>query len=396
VLTFFSHLECSVPCGAGPYDPRKLHQRCTCGAPLLARYDLTAAKRWPKSALAGREASMWRYREILPLLAGEKGVDTPLTLGEGWTPLLRVRRLGKALGLDRVFIKDESINPTGSVKSRGLAAAVTRAIHMGVRVLAMPTPASAGPAVAAYASRAGIDARIFMPKGTRTSFVRDCELSGAVLTRVDADAAAAAQAAYEKARSHAWYHLGAFQEPYRIEGEKTMGYELAEQFGWQLPDWICYPVGAGTGVVALWKAFAEMASLGWIDPVRRPHLIAAQAAGCAPLVRAHGSGADKATPWENPQTIADGLRVPDTPGDALALRALRESSGISVSVGDAEMIAAMKECGQFEGVSTSPESAAAVHAVRVLAGEGRIKPHDTVVIFNTASAARYHDLFATA
>jgi len=395
VLTFFSHLECAVPCGAGPYDPRKLHQRCTCGAPLLARYDLTAAKRWPKSALAGREASMWRYREILPLVSSEKGVDAPITLGEGWTPLLRVRRLGKALGLDRVFIKDESLNPTGSMKARGLAAAVTRALHMGLRVLAMPTSGPAGPAVSAYASRAGLDARVFVPGDARTSFIRDCELSGAVVTKVDGDLSEAATAALEKSRSHSWYHLGPFHEPYRIEGEKTMGYELAEQFGWQLPDWVCYPAGAGLGVVALWKAFAEMASLGWIDPVRRPHLVIAQAAGCAPLVRAHGSGVDKATRWENPQTIADGLRVPDTLGDTLALRAVRESNGVPVSVGDAEIVAAMKEAGQFEGLSASPESGAAIHAIRVLAGEGRIRPHDTVVIFNTASGTRYHELFAT-
>lgn len=392
--TFFSHLECSVPCGAGPYDPRHAHHICTCGAPLLARYDLTAAKRWPKSSLAGRDASMWRYREILPLIEGDKGVDAPVTLGEGWTPLLRARRLGKALGLDRLYIKDESANPTSAVSARGLSAAATRALHLGARVLTIATSGPAGPAVAAYASRAGLDARIFMPKDARTTFVRDAELAGAVVSLIDGTMSEVSTQAAERAASHGWYHLSPFREPYRLEGEKTMGYEIAEQLGWQLPDWICYPVGAGIGMVGIWKAFSEMAALGWIDPVRRPHLVMAQAAGCAPLVRALGSGSDKAAPWQNGQTIADGLRVPETLGDALALRAVRESGGTAVAVGDAEMVAAMKECGQFEGVSASPESGAAIHALRVLANEGRIKPHDTVVVVNTAGATRYLDVLA--
>ena len=375
-----------MPCGAGPYDPKQLHQMCGCGAPLLARYDLTAAKRWPKTSLAGREASMWRYREILPLVDS----DAPITLGEGWTPLLRARRLGKTLGLERVFLKDESANPTSSIKARGLAAAVTRAVHAGARSLAIATPGAAGPAVSAYASRSGLDARITMPKKARLAFLRECEMSGSVVTTVEGELVDPPDPGKPNGR----YHVGPFREPYRLEGEKTVGYELAEQLGWQLPDWIACPVGAGLGAVSLWKAFAEMAALGWIDPVRRPHLIFAQAAGCAPLVRAYGSNAEKASPWQNPLTVADGLRVTESAGDFLALRALRESNGVPLSVGDSEMIAGVKECAQFEGVSAAPETGAAIHAVRVLASEGKIKPRDTVVIINTGSATKYLELFA--
>ncbi len=394
---FFSHLECSTPCGAGPYDPRQHHRACaSCGAPLLARYDLTAAKRWPKSSLAGREASMWRYREILPLLEGERGVDTPVSLGEGWTPLLRARRLGKALGLERVYVKDESANPTNSVKARGISAAVTRALHLGCRVITAPAAGNVAPAAAAYASRGGLDARLFLPRGSRLPFVRESELAGAVVTVVDGSLRDAATLAHDRSATNGWYDVASWQEPYRLEGEKTMGYELAEQLGWQLPDWIVYPVGDGTGLVGIWKAFAEMAALGWIDPIRRPHLVCVQAAGCAPIVRAFGSGADKAAAWQNAHTIADDLRVPETIGDALVLRALRESGGAAVSVGDVEMIAAMKEFGQYEGISAAPDSGAALHAARVLTSDGRIKPHDTVVIVNTASATKYLDLIESA
>lgn len=392
--TFFSHLECSVPCGAGPFDPRQRHQTCTCGAPLLARYDLTAARRWPKSSLAGRDTSLWRYQEILPLFESDNGVDPPVSLGEGWTPLLRTRRLGKALGLDRLYVKDESANPTGTVRARGMATAATRALHLGARVLTMATAGSGAPAMAAYASRGGLDARVFMPRDARRPFVKECELAGAVVTLVDGPATSAVAHASDRVATSGWYHVTAFHEPYRLEGEKTLGYELAEQCGWQLPDWIGCPVGEGTAVVGLWKAFAEMAALGWIDPVRRPRLVCVQAAGCAPLVRAFGAGAEKAVAWDRPQTIADDLRIPDTSGDALALRAIRESGGVATAVGDAEMIAGVKECGQTEGLSASPGTGAVVHALRVLASEGQIKPQEIVVVLNTGSATRYLDVLA--
>lgn len=389
--TFFSHLECSIPCAAGPYDPRLFQARCSCGAPLIARYDLTAAKRWPKTSLAGREASMWRYREILPLLQSNKGPDVPVTLGEGWTPLLRTRRLTRTIGVDGLYVKDESSNPTNTMKARGMSTLATRALHLGLRVLSSASSGHATPAVAAYASRAGLDAKVFVPKDIRQPILRQCRLTGADITRVDGGPGDAARAAAQRRGAHIWADATPFAEPYRLEGEKTLGYEIAEQLEWQVPDWIVCPVGSGSSLIAIWKAFGEMAALGWIDPVKRPHMVAVQAAGCAPLVRAFASGASKALPWEGPQTVADGLRVAETAGDFLVLRALRDSAGAAVSVGDTEMIAGMKEFAQLEGVSASPEGGAALHAVRVLTSQGRIKPHEVVVILNTGGALTYLD-----
>ena len=392
--TYFSHLECSVPCGAGPGDPRQIHHLCSCGAPLLARYDLTAAKKWSKESLTGREPSMWRYRELMPLLESDKGVDLPVTLGEGWTPLIRARRLGKKLGLDRLYVKDESLNPTQSFKARGLSAAVTRALHLGAKTLSIPTAGNAGNAMAAYAARAGMSAHVYMPKDVKTPFIRECELYGANVTLVDGLITDAGKIAAEEGKKHGRYDMSTLKEPYRIEGKKTMGYEIAEQLNWQLPDWILYPTGGGTGMVGMWKAFAEMSALGWIDQVRRPHMVTVQAAGCAPIVRAFGAGAEKAAPWEDAHTIADGLRVPKAIGDFLVLRAVRESGGAAVAVGDAEMVAGMRDLGKLEGISAAPEGGAALHALRVLMSDGRIKSNDTVVIFNTGGALKYLDVLA--
>ena len=392
--TYFSHLECSVPCGAGPGDPRQIHHLCSCGAPLLARYDLTAAKKWSKESLTGREPSMWRYRELMPLLESDKGVDLPVTLGEGWTPLIRARRLGKKLGLDRLYVKDESLNPTQSFKARGLSAAVTRALHLGAKALSIPTAGNAGNAMAAYAARAGMSAHVYMPKDAKTPFIRECELYGANVTLVDGLITDAGKIAAEEGKKHNRYDMSTLKEPYRIEGKKTMGYEIAEQLNWQLPDWILYPTGGGTGMVGMWKAFAEMSALGWIDQVRRPHMVTVQAAGCAPIVRAFGAGAEKAAPWEDAHTIADGLRVPKAIGDFLVLRAVRESGGAAVAVGDAEMVAGMRDLGKLEGISAAPEGGAALHALRVLMSDGRIKSNDTVVIFNTGGALKYLDVLA--
>jgi threonine synthase len=391
VGTFFSHLECSVPCGAGPYDPRQVHQRCECGAPLMARYDLTAARRWPKSALAGRESSMWRYREILPLLQSAKGLDPPVSLGEGWTPLLRARRLGGTLGLRRVYIKDEGLNPTGSWKARGVSAAMTRAVHLGTRSVVVAMTGHAGLAVASYAAKAAIPAKVFVPKDVRPAFVSESEFHGAAVVRADGGLPEAERAAREQIAAEGAYDMSALQEPYRVEGMKTIGYELAEQLGWELPDWIVCPVGTGAAVIGIWKAFVEMASLSWIDPVRRPHLVAVQAAGCAPVVRAVASGAERIEPWgaDAVRTVADDLQVPNPPGGSLTLRAIRESDGTASGVGDAEMQSDMKALARLEGVSAAPGGGAALHALRVLAGEGRIKPHDTVVIVNPGRATGY-------
>jgi threonine synthase len=394
VSTFFSHLECSVPCGAGPFDARLPHHLCTCGAPLLARYDLTAARRWSRDSLTGRESSMWRYHELMPLLETPNGPEMPITLGEGWTPLLKARRLGRALGLDRLYVKDESLNPTNSFKARGLSAAVTRAKYLGAKTLSIPTAGNAGNAMAAYAARAGLQAKVFMPRDVKTPFVRECELYGADVTLVDGLITDAGRIAAEAGGPAGWYDVSTLKEPYRIEGKKTMGYEVAEQLGWTLPDWILYPTGGGTGMVGMWKAFAEMSAMGWIDPVRRPHMVTVQAAGCAPIVRAFGAGAEKAAPWEDAHTIADGLRVPRAIGDFLVLRALRESGGAAVAVGDAEMVAGMRDLGAMEGISAAPEGGAALHALRVLVNEGRVKKHDTVVVFNTGGALKYLDVLA--
>ncbi len=392
MASFFTHVECSVPCGAPPRDPRQPHHLCACGAPLVARYDLEAARQWSRSTLADREPSMWRYREVLPLLDRAGTLESPISLGEGWTPLIHAARLGRTLGLHRLFVKDESPNPTNSFKARGLSAAVTRAFYLGATVLSIPTAGNAGNALAAYAARAGLGARVFMPRDVKAPFIRECELYGAEVELVDGLITDAGRVAAERGGPLGWYDVSTLKEPYRIEGKKTMGYELAEQLGWTLPDWIVYPTGGGTGMVGLWKAFAEMATLGWIDAGRRPRMVSVQAAGCAPIVRAFDAGAEKAGTWENARTIADGLRVPRAIGDFLVLRAVRESGGTAVAVGDDEMVAGMKELGRLEGISAAPEGGAALEALRILVARERIRPDDTVVLFNTGGALKYLDV----
>ncbi len=394
-LSYFQRLECSVPCGAGPYDPRQVHHLCACGMPLLARYDLAAAARaWSRDSLAGREPSMWRYRELMPLLSDGGRTEAPVSLGEGWTPLIRAERLGRTLGLERLYVKDESLNPTNSFKARGLSAAITRAAHLGATIVSIPTAGNAGNAMAAYASRAGLQAKVFMPRDVKTPFVRECELYGAHVTLVDGLITDAGRVAAETGKPLGWYDVSTLKEPYRIEGKKTMGYELAEQLDWRLPDWILYPTGGGTGMVGMWKAFDEMSALGWIDPKRRPHMVTVQAAGCAPIVRAFDEGTEKAAMWDNAHTIADGLRVPKAIGDFLVLRAVRGSGGAAVAVEDADMVTGMRDLGRFEGISAAPEGGAALHALRVLVADGRIKTTDSVVLFNTGGALKYLDVLA--
>jgi threonine synthase len=359
--------------------------------PLLARYDLTAAARsWKKESLVGREATMWRYRELMPLFDGQQ----PISLGEGWTPLAPAPRLGKAIGLDRLFIKDESPNPTNSFKARGLSAAVTKASHLGAKVLSIPTAGNAGNAMAAYAAKAGIEAKVFMPKDVKTPFIRECELYGASVTLVEGLITDAGRIAAETGKALGWYDVSTLKEPYRIEGKKTMGYEVAEQLNWTLPDWILYPTGGGTGMVGMWKAFDEMSALGWIDPRKRPKMVTVQASGCAPIISAYEQGTEKSTMWEHAATVADGLRVPKAIGDFLVLRAVRESGGAAVAVSDTDMVAGMLDVGRMEGISAAPEGGAAVHALRVLVASGRIKPHETVVVFISGGALKYLDVLA--
>ena len=386
--SYFTHLECSVPCGAAPYDPHQPHHLCLCGAPLFARYDLEAARAWSRDSLAGRPANMWRYRELMPLFDGE----APLTLGEGWTPLVHAMRLGGDIGVPGLFVKDESLNPTNSFKARGLSAAVTRAAHLGARVLSVPSAGNAANAMAAYAAAAGLEARVFMPKDVKVPFIRECELYGAHVTLVDGLITDAGRIAAEQGKPLGWYDVSTLKEPYRIEGKKTMAYELGEQLGWTFPDWIIYPTGGGTGMVGMWKAFDEMERIGWKTPGSRPKMVSVQAEGCAPIVRAFEQGAERSEMWLNARTVADGLRVPKAVGDFLVLRAVRDSGGTAMAVSDAEMVAGMRELGAREGISAAPEGGAALHAVKVLKKQGRIKPTDTVVVFNTGGALKYLDV----
>lgn len=384
-MSFFTHLECSVPCGAGSCDPRREQHLCACGAPLLARYDLEAARAWRPASLAGRPPDMWRYRELMPLFDGE----SPITLGEGWTPLIHARRLGAALGLTRLFIKDESLNPTNSFKARGMSAAVTRAARLGARVLSVPTAGNAGNALAAYAAAAGLSARVFMPQDVKRPFIRECELYGAEVTLVDGLITDAGRIAAERGRVEGWYDVSTLKEPYRIEGKKTMAYEIGEQMDWEFPDWIVYPTGGGTGMVGMWKAFEELERIGWKRAAARPRMVSVQADGCAPIVRAFQAGAERSEPWRDARTLADGLRVPKAVGDFLVLRAVRESGGTAVAVSDADMVAGMRELGAREGISAAPEGGAALHAIRTLRADGRIQPDDAVVLFNTGGALKY-------
>ncbi|HEY6211837.1 MAG TPA: threonine synthase [Vicinamibacterales bacterium] len=390
-MSLFTHLECSVPCGAAKLDPRGRHFLCpACGMPLVARYDLERARRWSRESLTGRAPNMWRYRELMPIFDGED----PVTLGEGFTPLVHARRLGSTLGLDRLYIKDESLNPTNSFKARGQSAAITRAKYIGAKTIALPTAGNAGNAAAAYAAAAGLGCEVFIPKDAKRPFVDECRLYGANVTLVDGLITDAGRMAAEKGGPLGWYDVSTLKEPYRIEGKKTMGYEIAEQMDWRWPDWIIYPTGGGTGMVGMWEAFDEIERIGWVQPHARPKMVTVQADNCAPIVRAFQQGADKAQPWEHASTIADGLRVPRAIGDFLILRAIRESGGTALSVPDRTMVAGMLAIGKNEGISAAPEGGAALEAIRQLAGNGSIKPTDTVVLFNTGGALKYLDIIA--
>ena len=377
-----------MPCGAPCLDPRQRHHLCRCGSPLLARYDLDAARAWSRQSLAARAANMWRYRELMPLFDGEE----PVTLGEGFTPLVHSRTLGRELGLERLYVKDESLNPTNSFKARGQSAAISRARHLGVRTIALPTAGNAGNAAAAYAAAAGLACEVFIPKDAKQPFVDECRLYGANVTLVDGLITDAGRLAAQTGASLGWYDVSTLKEPYRIEGKKTMAYELAEQLAWQWPDWIVYPTGGGTGMVGMWKAFAELEAIGWMPRGKRPRMVSVQADGCAPIVRAWQSGAERAEPWDQASTIADGLRVPRAIGDFLILRAIRESGGAAVAVPDAEMIQGMLQLGRTEGISAAPEGGATVAATRRLLADGTIAASESVVLFNTGGALKYLDV----
>ncbi len=385
-LTF--HLECSIPCGAGPFAAAERHHLCTCGRPLLARYDWERiGAHWTRESLGNATHSMWRYAPALPLTDGAP----PVTLGEGWTPLFPAPRLGAELGLSHLYVKDEALNPTNSFKARGMSAAVTRARDLGATTLAVPSAGNAACALAAYAANAGLEAQVFMPRDVKSPFIQECRLHGADVTLVDGLITDAGRLAAEQGRPQGWYDVSTLKEPYRVEGKKTMGYEIAEQLGWRWPDWIIYPTGGGTGIVGIWKACDELEQLGWVRGPR-PRLVSVQADGCAPIVRAFQTGAETAEPWVGAATVADGLRVPAAVGDILVLRALRASGGSALAVSDTEMIQGMRDLGSQEGIGAAPEGGATLAALRRLVADGTISSHDRVVLLNTGGALKYLDV----
>ncbi len=356
---------------------------CECGGPYLVRYTAAPGPE-AKSLLRERRWTMWRYREWLPLADGE----APATLGEGGTPLLAVPRLAARYGLPGLRVKDEATNPTGSFKARGLAAAVTRAGHAGARAFVVPTAGNAGVALAAYAARAGVPARVYAPASTPPTILSQIRSYGGDLVLLDGHIGDCGAAARAYAAASGAVDVSTLREPYRIEGKKTLGLELAEQLGWTLPEAIVYPTGGGTGLIGMWKAFNELIAAGWVRGTL-PRLYTVQAAGCAPVVQAFETGAAACEPWPAPQTVAAGLRVPDPLGDRLMLRALRESAGGAVAVTDAELVAAARELQTLEGIDASPEGGAALAGAIALKQRGTVTPRDQIVIFNTGAGWLY-------
>jgi len=354
-----------------------------CGAPYLVRY-AASPDQDAKQRLAERPWTMWRYREWLPLTQGEN----PVTLGEGGTPLLDAPRLGARYGFDRLWIKDEGSNPTGSFKARGLAAAVTRAVLGGARQFVVPTAGNAGVALAAYATRAGVPARVYAPRTTPPTILAQIRAFGGDLVLLDGHIGDCGKAARAFAAESGAVDVSTLREPYRIEGKKTLGLELAEQLGWTLPDAIVYPTGGGTGLIGMWKAFQELRAAAWVGTAL-PRMYTVQATGCAPVVSAFESGADRCAPWPNPETVAAGLRVPGPLGDRLMLQALRESKGGAVAVSDEALTAAAREMQTVEGVDAAPEGGAALAATAELLRRGLIRRGERVVVFNTGAGWLY-------
>jgi threonine synthase len=387
---FVTQLSCWA-CGT-VYAPTELHNLCACGKPLRVDYDLVAAgKAVSPAQLVGRPWNLWRYRELLPLPADVE----PPTLGEGGTPLLPADALGAELGMQtgRLLIKDEAVNPTGSFKARGMAVAVAMAKQLGATRLAVPSAGNAGGALAAYAARAGVEAFVFMPKDVPMANRLECEIAGAQVTLVDGLITDCARMVQQRKEAEGWFDVSTLREPYRVEGKKTMGYEIAEQRDWVLPDVILYPTGGGTGLVGMGKAFDEMEAMGWIDS-RRPRMISVQAAGCAPIVRAFEAGVSDAGMFENAQTVAAGLRVPRAIGDFIMLDIIRHTHGTAIAIEDAELMAEAYHLGAATGVCACPEGGACLAALRRLRAAGEIQPHETVVLFNTGTGVKYAEAFA--
>lgn len=384
-MPFLSHLECSL-CG-DIFDPTHVETYCQkCHQPLFVRYDLELARqKIDRDCLNTHFRGMWRWHELLPIVHPENMIH----LGEGDTPMLPLSRIGNELGLKKLFLKDESLNPTGSFKARGLAAAVSKAKELGIRKVIIPTAGNAGGAMAAYAARGGLQATIFMPKDSPIANIDECRIMGATVTLIDGLISDAAKYADEKARQEGWFDLSTFKEPYRCEGKKIMGYELAEYFGWTLPDVIIYPTGGGTGLVGMWKAFDEMEALGWLEDTQRPRMVAVQAEGCAPVIQAFAQGKTTCNFWAGAYTLASGLRVPKSFADRIILKYLKDSHGTAVAVSDEAILNAQSYLACLEGVFAAPEGAATLEALLELVRQGWIKPDERVVLFNTGSGLKY-------
>lgn len=380
-------LECSS-CGK-KFDSSVEQHLCTCGKPLYAKYDLKrAATTLHLNALKTRPRTLWRYAEVLPN-------DPAVSLGEGMTALIHAHRLGTAMGLQRLYVKDEGLNPTGSFKARGMTAAVSRAKQLGAKALAAPTAGNAGGALAAYAAAAGLPAVIVMPADTPSANVLECEAFGAKVIKLNGLISDCGKYVAERKDQEGWYDVSTLKEPYRVEGKKTMGYELWEQFDGKLPDVILYPTGGGVGLIGMCKAFDEMQEMGWIGG-ERPRMVAVQASGCAPIVKAWEAHKASSEFFQNAATIASGLRVPGPLGDFLILRMLQQTDGTALAVTDDEMLRAGRELASLEGIFAAPEGAATVSAARKLAQSGWIKPHESVVLFNTGTGYKYSEAWQRA
>jgi threonine synthase len=383
-----SHLECSL-CGTR-YEANAVANLCTCGGPLLVRFDIDNLRhRWLRREVPNGRANMWRYAPVLP-----PSDASIVSLGEGWTPLIQTKRLGARIGADALWVKDEGMNPTASFKARGLSCAVSMCVELGIRKVAIPSAGNAASAMAAYAAAAGIEAHIFMPRDVPQSNYLECRAYGAHVTLVDGLISDCGKIVAERGPAEGWFDVSTLKEPYRIEGKKTMGYEVAEQMGWELPDAIFYPTGGGVGMIGMWKAFDEMQRLGWIGS-RRPKMVAVQADGCQPVVRAFNEGETRSRFYEDAHTLAAGLRVPKPLGDFLVLNAVRESGGTAIAISDEEMMSAGVQLATEEGIFAAPEGAACVAAAQKLLETGFLKQTDRIVLYNTGSGLKYPEAYST-
>lgn len=385
--SYYTHLSCSS-CGSTHPADRPQGVCSGCGAALLAEYDLDSARTSLRPSLfASRPGTLWRYRELLPVFDD----DAVTSLGEGWTPILPVPRLARLLGLSSVRIKEEGYNPTGSFKARGLSVAVSKARELGIRDACLPSAGNAGGALAAYAAAAGMTAHVFVPKDTPRVNIREVEYFGGGIHLVEGVISDAGRAMAGARKGTSWFDMSTMKEPFRLEGKKTMGYELAEQGGWSLPDVILYPTGGGTGLIGMWKAFREMEVLGWLAG-GKPRMVSVQMTGCAPIVKAFRAGSRTSEFWEGARTAASGLRVPKAFADAMILDALRESGGTAVAVTDDEAVAMMKKTAVSEGIFLCPEGAAALAALPGLLASGFLRGDEKIVVFNTGSGYKYTEI----